>query len=78
MEPLSQPLDSPAQHCGDLVFESLVTEREAAIGCASDFVQIFFVQVELKQTPACGSSLLGCLTGETTVSPSWLGLVVCP
>jgi len=46
-EPLSQPLNAPAQHCGDLVFESLVTGREAAIGCAADFFQIFFVQFEL-------------------------------
>jgi len=46
-EPLSQSLNAPDQHCGDLVFESLVTEREAAIGCASDFFQIFFVQFEL-------------------------------
>ena len=62
MEPLSPPLDTPAQHCGDLVFESLVTEREAAIGCASDFFQLLFVQFELKQTPACRSPLLGSLT----------------
>jgi hypothetical protein len=46
-EPLSQPLNAPAQHYGDLVFESLVTRREAAIGCAADFFQIFFVQFEL-------------------------------
>jgi hypothetical protein len=44
---LSEPPDAPARHCGDIVFESLVTEREAAIGCASDFFQIFFIQFEL-------------------------------
>ena len=60
-EPLSQPLNAPAQYCGDLVFESLVTEREATIGCASDFFQIFFVQFEFKQAAVCRSPLLGCL-----------------
>jgi hypothetical protein len=59
-KPLSQPLNAPAQHCGDLVSESLVTEREATIGCASYFFQIFFVQFELEQAPVCRSPLLGC------------------
>jgi hypothetical protein len=30
---LHQPFDAPAQHRRDLVFESLITWREAAIGC---------------------------------------------
>jgi hypothetical protein len=58
-EPLSQPLDAPAQHRGDLVFESLVIEREAAFGCASDFFQIFFVRFEFNQAAVCRSPLLG-------------------
>jgi hypothetical protein len=45
---LPQSLDAPAQQGGDFVFESLVTEREATIGCASDFFQFFFIRLELK------------------------------
>jgi len=67
---LSQPLDAPAQHCGDLVFESLVAEREAATGCASDLFQIFFVQFELKRTLVYRGTLLGCVT-QREVTVMW-------
>ena len=67
---MPQPLNAPAQHHGDLVFESPIAEREAAIGRASDFFQNFFVQFELKQAPVCRSPLLGCLT-ERVITVMW-------
>ena len=66
-ERLSQPLNAPAQDCGNLVLEALVTEREAAICRASDFFQIFFAQFELNQAPVCRSPLLGCHVSRIAV-----------
>lgn len=64
---ISEPLDSPSTHIGDLGFESVATQSESAVGGPADFAYVGRVQVKLKGPSVSESTLFRCFA-ESDVS----------